>query len=83
MSELPGQMTCFMSEHSIEPVIFMSEVLGERRILMKTNRYRLAAATRRTISTTAFHFFRMTGRFANLAEKPFPLIDPKYLLIPS
>ena len=56
-----------MSEHSIEPAIFMSEVLGERRILMKINRYRFAAATRRTISATAFHFYRMTGRFANLA----------------
>ena len=30
-------------------------------------RYRCAAATRRTISATTFHFFRMTGRFANLA----------------
>lgn len=56
-----------MSEHSIEPAIFMSEVLGERRILMKINRYRFPAATRFTISATAFHFFRMTGRFANLA----------------
>jgi len=67
MSELSGQMTCFMSELSLEPAIFMSEVLGERRILMKINRYRFAAATRFTISATAFHFFRMTGRFANLA----------------
>ena len=60
-------MTCFMSELSIELAIFMSEALGERRILMKINRYRFAAATRFTISATAFHFFRMTGRFANFA----------------
>ena len=56
-----------MSEPSIKPAIFMSEVLGERRILLKINRYRFAAATRFTISSTAFHVFRMTGRFANLA----------------
>ena len=56
-----------MSELSIELAIFMSEVLGERRILMKINRYRFAAATRFTISAMAFHFFRMTGRFANFA----------------
>ena len=67
MSELPRQTTCFMSELSIEPSIFMSEVLGERRILLKINRYRFPAATRFTISATAFHFFRMTGRFANFA----------------
>ena len=80
MSELSGKMTCFMSEHSIEPAIFMSEVLGERSILMKINRYRFAAATRFTISATAFHFLRMTGRFANFAgifplcftNEPFP-----------
>ena len=46
-------------------------------------RYRFAAATRFTISATDFHFFRMMGRFANLTEMPFPLIYPKYLLIPS
>lgn len=66
MSELPVQTICFMSEHSIEPAIFMSEVLSERRILMKINRYRFPAATRFTISSTAFHFFRMTGRFARI-----------------
>lgn len=35
--------------------------------MQKCNCYRFAAATRFTISATAFHFFRMTGRFANLA----------------
>ena len=37
-------------------------------------RYRFATATYRTISTTAYHFFRTTGRFANLAKMPFPLL---------
>lgn len=36
--------------------------------IQKCNSYRFAAATCFTISATAFHFFRMTGRFANFTE---------------
>ena len=62
-----------MSELSVVPTIFMSEVLSTHFAVSHWRRdcgqarYRFAAATRFTISATAFHFFRMTGRFANLA----------------
>ena len=86
MSELPVQMTCFMSELSIEPAIFMSEVLRfpfddlHWRRNCGHARYRFAAATRFTISATAFHFFRMTGRFTNFAGI-FPLCFTKNMKV--
>ena len=67
-----------MSELPIEPAIFMSEVLRFPFDVLHWRRncghacYHFAAATRRTISATAFHFFRIAGFFANMAGT-FPL----------
>ena len=85
MSELPRQTTCFMSELSIEPAIFMSEVLGERRILLKINRYRFPAATRFTISATAFHCtsFLERGHEVFTPKLQFPLIFSTVTFIPN
>ncbi len=73
MSELSGITACFMSELSVVPTIFMSEVLSTHFAVSHWRRdcgqarYRFAAATRFTISATVLYFFRITGRFANLA----------------
>ena len=48
--------------------------------VQKSNYYRFAAATRFTISATTFHFFRMTGRFANFAGI-FPLCFTKSMTV--
>ena len=61
MSELSGITACFMSELSVAPTIFMSEVLNIHSAVSHCRRdcgqarYRFAAATRFTISAMAFH----------------------------
>ena len=52
----------------------------QRNSIMRQLPYRFAAATRFTISATAFHFFRMTDRFANLAGI-FPLCFTKSMKV--